>query len=221
MRRKMLGVLTAVAAAISLVGVAWASGDGARDVSSSDSVAVTTASSGSAPSTNAGTAPDTTDDSVAGTSGESSSSVTIADTTGTTVDDNGGTTNTTIDDHGGTTGTTVDDHGGTTGTSVDDHGGTTGTTVDDHDDDEEETRAPAPVNSEAKSYLVGDAGSVAVQVVDGHLVLLDVSTNAGWSSEVEKADGDDVEVEFENGDSKAGFEAKLRDGQIRIEIEKD
>jgi hypothetical protein len=212
MFRKMLGTVTAVTAALMLVGVAWAAGDAARDDSSAISVAgsaVTSASTPTTDDTTSATAPDTTGNTTPDDNSSSTSTSPGSSTTDVTVDDSA--TGTTIDDHGGTTDTTIDDHGGTTGTTVD----------DDRDDDDEETRSPAPVNSEAKSYVVGDAGSVAIQIVNGQLVLLDVKVNQGWSHEIDKARADEIEVRFESGEGKAEFEAKLRDGQIRIEIERD
>ena len=206
MYRKMLGVVTAVAAALMLVGVAWAAGDAARDDSGTISVADTAATSPSTPTTDdttGATAPDTTSGTAPDDNSSSTSTSIGSSTTDVTVDDS--TTSTTIDDNDGTTGTTIDDNGGD----------------DDRDDDEVETRSPAPVNSEAKRYVVGDGGSVAVQIVNGRLVLLDVKVNEGWTHEVEKARTDEIEVKFESGNSEAEFEAKLRDGQIRIEIERD
>ncbi len=203
MYRKMLGVVTAVAAALMLVGVAWAAGDAARDDSNTISVADTAASTPSTPTT--GDTRSVTSPTTSAADDDSSSTSLGSSTTDTTVDDS--TTSTTIDDHGGTTGTTVDD-------DDDDQD-------DDRDDDEEETRAPAPVNSEAKTYVVGDGGSVAIQVVNWQLVLLDVKVNQGWTHEIEKARPDEIEVKFEKGEAEAEFEAKLRDGQIRIEIERD
>jgi hypothetical protein len=184
----MFGVFTAVAAALLLVGVAWASGDRANDDSSSGSIASSGSLAGSG--------------SVTSVSSPSVSSQA---------------TNTSLDDNSSTS-TTIDDHGGTTNTTIDDHGGTTNTTVDDHDD-EDETRSPAPVNSDPTSYQVGGAGTVTVQIVTGQLVLLDVTATTGWSFEVDKSDGRDIKIEFESGESEAEFEAKLRDGQIRIEVE--
>jgi hypothetical protein len=133
-------------------------------------------------------------------------------------------TNTSLDDNSSTS-VTFDDHGGTTNTTVDDHGGTTNTSVDDHDDEDEdeddkdETRSPAPVNSDPTSYQVGGAGTVTVQIVTGQLVLIDVTATQGWSFEVDESGGRDIKIEFESGESEAEFEAKLRDGQIRIEVE--
>jgi hypothetical protein len=129
---------------------------------------------------------------------------------------NGSSTSSIVDNS--STSTTIDDHGGSTNTTIDDHGGTTNSTVDDHDD-KDEVRAPAPVNSDPTSYNVGGAGTVTVQIVTGQLVLLDVTATNGWSFEVDKSDGRDVRIEFQSGELEAEFEAKLRDGQIRIEVE--
>ncbi|HEY6635879.1 MAG TPA: hypothetical protein VI141_09750, partial [Acidimicrobiia bacterium] len=104
-KRTLLGVFTAVAAAMLLVGVAWASDDQSGDDSSPSSVV--------------------------GTPTGDSTPITVADTVnGTPAEDNPGTTNTTVDDHGGTTGNTGDDHGGDRSGSDDsgdddgdDHGG--------------------------------------------------------------------------------------------------
>jgi hypothetical protein len=101
MQRKLLGMFTAIAAALLLVGVAWASGDQARDDSSSGTVAGTPGS-------------------------DDMTSVTVADTvTSVTSDDNSGTTNTTLDDDDGTTNTTLDDDDSTTTTTLDDDDSTT------------------------------------------------------------------------------------------------
>jgi hypothetical protein len=140
-----------------------------------------------------------------------------SEVTNTSLDDNSS-TSATFDDNGRTTNTTIDDHGGTTNTTIDDHGGTTNTTIDDHDD-EDESRSPAPVNSNPTSYQVGGAGTVTVQIVAGQLVLLDVTATQGWTVEVDKSGGRDIKIEFESGESEAEFEAKLRDGQIRVEVE--
>jgi hypothetical protein len=57
--------------------------------------------------------------------------------------------------------------------------------------------------------------------VSGKLVLVDARATSGWSLEVDKDDGRDIRVEFENGDSDARFEAKIRDGAVRVEIRRD
>lgn len=191
MYRKMIGVFTAVAAALLLVGVAWASGDDSRDASSS---------------------------SIAGSaSSEASSSVSVSsDVTSTSLDDNAS-TSTSIDDNSRTsislvdtssTSTTVDS---TTSTSMDD--GSTSTTQDDHE--------TVPITTDPRTYDVNGSGTVSLQVVAGQLVLLEVGATSGWSLEVDKADGREIKVEFESGDSDAKFEAKLDDGELRVKIERD
>jgi hypothetical protein len=206
MPRKLLGVFTAVAAALLLVGVAWASGDAASDDSSS-STAASAKSDISTSATVAASVTSTSEDD------DQAPSTTVDDHDGTLEEDDE-TTGSTIDDDD-TTGSTIDDDD-TTSTSIDDHG-----TVDDDDEREEESRSVAPVDSEAKSYTVGAAGSVTAQIVAGRLVLLDVGVNTGWSFDVEVSDPDDIEVKFRNGEAEASFEAKLRDGEIRIEIEQE
>jgi hypothetical protein len=123
-KRKIVGVFTAVAAALLLVGVAWASSDAAQDDSGPSSTQVSPTSDVSS------TGPQAED--ATGTGQEDR-------LTGTSIDDNGGSTPTTIDDNGGSTPTTIDDNGGdrddrdddSTGTTIDDHGGDR----DDRDDD--------------------------------------------------------------------------------------
>lgn len=104
------------------------------------------------------------------------------------------------------TSTTV---GATTSTSV---GSTsTSTTVDD--------RSTLQVTSDPISYDVKGAGTVTIQVVAGGLVLIEASPSAGWSMEIDKADDRDVRIDFESGDSDAHFEAKIRDGELRVRSE--
>jgi hypothetical protein len=147
--RKIVGIFTAIVAALLVVGVAWASSDSARDDSGSSSTQL--------PPTSEVTSPGSQADDVTGTSLDDSEIGSSRDDKGgstpTTIDDNGGSTPTTIDDNGGSTPTTIDDHGGdrdddgsddSTGTTIDDHGGdrddsgsddSTGTTIDDHGGD--------------------------------------------------------------------------------------
>ena len=129
MKRKMVGIFTAIVAALLVVGVAWASSDSARDDSGSSSTQVSPTSEVSLPGSQ-------TDD-VTGTSVDDS-------LIGSSRDDNGGSTPTTIDDNEGSTPTTIDDHGGdrdddrdddSTGTTIDDHGGDNSGSDDSGSDD--------------------------------------------------------------------------------------
>jgi len=191
MYKKMIGVFTAVAAALLLVGVAWASGDNSR-VDNSSSIA------GSATS-------------------EASTTVSVSsDDTTTSLDDNAS-TSTGVEDNSRTsislvatscTRSTIDS---TTSTSLNDD--STSTTQDDHQ--------TVPITTDPKTYDVDGAGTVSLQVVAGQLVLLDVGATSGWSLEVDKADAREIKVEFESGDSDAKFEAKLDDGELRVKIERD
>ena len=129
MQRKVIGVFTAVVAALLLVGVAFASSDQARDESSSASATL-----------QAGTR-----ESVA------------SDATRTSLNDNGGTTGTSLNDNGGTTNTTIDDHGGddrdaTTSTSIDGNSSTS-TTVDNDSSAEQVTNDPKTYEVEGVGAL--------------------------------------------------------------------
>jgi uncharacterized protein YcnI len=77
------------------------------------------------------------------------------------------------------------------------------------------------VTTDPQTYDVGAAGTVSVQLVSGKLVLVEARAASGWRLEVDKDDGRDIRVEFENGDSDARFEAKIRDGEVRVEIRRD
>ena len=208
MFRKLIGVVTAVAAAGLLVGVAWASGDGAGTGtdSGSDSTALTARSDVSAPAPQ-GTASGGTIDR-ASPSGDTSTSSSIDDRS---VDSTvGSSTDVTIVDRSSTS-TSVDT---TTSTSRGEgSSSSTSSTIDDH--------STVPVTTDPQTYDVGAAGMVSVQLVSGKLVLVDARAASGWSLEVEKDDGRDIRVEFENGDSDARFEAKIRDGAVRVEIRRD
>jgi hypothetical protein len=104
-----------------------------------------------------------------------------------------------------------------TTTSTSQNDGTTGTTVDDND--REETRGPAPVNTAPTSYQVGTAGSITVQISNGSLILIDATAASGWTVVVERADGEEVKVEFDNGDDTAKFEARVHNGELRVRVE--
>jgi len=203
MFRKMLGTFTAVAAALLLVGVAWASGDDARDDSNSGSSAVSASadvsSSGSLATESTGTSLD-----------DNSTSTSIDDnSSSTSVDDNSSTSISLVDTSSTSTSTIIDS---TTSTSVDDNGSTS-STVDDNQN--------LPITTDPKTYDVNGAGTVSLQVVAGQLVLIDVSAASGWNLELDKADSREIKVEFESGDSDAKFEAKLDHGELRVKIERD
>ena len=210
MFRKMLGTFTAVAAALLLVGVAWASGDDARDDSSSGSSAVSAnadvSSSGSLATESTGTS---LDDNSTSTSLNDSTSTSLDDrSSSTTIDDNSSTSISLVDTSTSTS-TTIDS---TTSTSIDDNGSTS-STIDDNQ--------TVPITTDSKTYDVNGAGTVSLQVVAGQLVLIDASAASGWSMELDKADSREIKVEFESGDSDAKFEAKIHNGVLRVKIERD
>lgn len=182
MYRKMIGVFTAVAAALLLVGVAWAnSGDSSASTSLDDATSTSVASDSS-----------TTD---------------VTSSSSTSID--GGTVTTL--DGGSSSSTTVDDNSSTTTPS-----GSTSTTLDDDEDDDDEGTA---LVDGVTVYSVGLAGTVTIEVKAGQLALIAVSPNAGWTYEVEKSYWDEIEVQFEKGESEAEIEVEIEDGKLQVEIE--
>jgi hypothetical protein len=167
MARKMLGVFTAVAAAMLLVGVAWAGTDGAgEELSSREATAATIADEGV-------TVPTTADD-----------------------EDDDDTTSTSIHDD------EEDDDDTTTSTSI--H----------HDDDEDGEM----LEDQTLVYDIPGVGTLTLEIVGGRLELVSVSA-PGWDIEIERAEADRVEVEFERGSDEVEFEARIDHGKIEIEIE--
>lgn len=190
MARKMLGVFTAVAAAMLLVGVAWAGTDSAEELSSTEATAATISDEGV---TVPMTADDEDDD----------------DTTSTSVHDD-------EDDDDTTTSTTIP--GDTTTTSIhdddeDDDDTTTSTSIHHDDDDEVEV-----FEDQRVVHDIPGVGRVTVEIIDGRLELVSVSA-PGWDIEIERAQADRVEVEFERGSDEVEFEARIDHGKIEIEIE--
>lgn len=134
----------------------------------------------------------------------SSTAVTVDDSTATTIDDDR--TSTTVDD---STSTTMDDSSDddSTSTTTPDDDSTSTTTPDDSD-------ARQVVELGMRSYTVGSAGTV---VMDG-MVLVGVTTNPGWTVEIDESSTDRIKVEFENGEAEAEFELRI-DGRLEIKTE--
>lgn len=199
MFRKILSVVTAAIAGLALVGVAWASGSGVQGIASTGSQGTSTDSSLGA------STPDLSGSiSSSGTTGSSTPA-----STGAGVDSS--TTSVSLVDTSSTS-TSVPDSSTSTANE-----GTTGTSID--DDNREETRAPAPANAGPTTYEVGAGGTVTVQISGGKLILLDASAAPGWSAEVDRNDGEEIRLEFENGEDDAKFEARIHNGEMRVRVE--
>lgn len=212
--RRTLGSLAAVAAAMSLIGVAWASDDSPKaEVSTNAAVAAQSEaevdddfSTGLATRSSADI--ETTSSLDAGQPSTTSTTV-ESDTTSTTLGD--GTTSTTIEND--TTSTTVDD--GTTSTTIGE--GTTSTTIDDDHDQRDDDTGSALVGLE--TYTVAGVGTVTINFLADAMVLVDVDA-PGWEVEIKKAESARIEVEFTNGSTEAEFEARIDSGGgVSIEIE--
>ncbi|HSK90902.1 MAG TPA: hypothetical protein VK875_06290 [Euzebyales bacterium] len=73
----------------------------------------------------------------------------------------------------------------------------------------------------AGRWPVGNAGSVAFDVVDGRLVLGDVQAAEGWDAVTEEDDGDEIEVDFRRDAVRWEFEVEIDDGRLEVEIRQD
>lgn len=71
------------------------------------------------------------------------------------------------------------------------------------------------------TWPVGDAGTVTFSIADGSLVLDDVGTADGWTSDVDEQDPDEIEVDFRQGNVTWQIEIELEEGGSILEIEID
>jgi hypothetical protein len=75
------------------------------------------------------------------------------------------------------------------------------------------------VNTAPTTYQVGSSGTVTVQISAGRLVLIDATAASGWTALIDRANGEEVRVEFDNGDDTAKFEARVHNGELRFRVE--
>ncbi|MGC2240487.1 MAG: hypothetical protein WA726_06580 [Acidimicrobiia bacterium] len=192
MFRKIFAVLTALIAALLLVGTAWALGDQPGATSTTTTVEEQSTLSEASSST-------TVDDS------------TFTDVTTAEMEANEPTT-TTLDD---------DDHvedgsgQGDAGIDDDDQQGV----VDDHttttmDDDQVSLDLTIP----STTYQVDDAGVVQLEVTAGVLSVVGITAADGWTYEVKVDNDDELKVKFSDGSSEVEFEAEIEHSQIVVDI---
>jgi hypothetical protein len=61
---------------------------------------------------------------------------------------------------------------------------------------------------------------VTIDIRSGLLILLDVEVESGWTFEIDKAEFDEIRVEFESvNDAEAELRVRVRDG--RLEVRRD
>ena len=202
MARKVLGMFTAVATALLLVGVAWAETGGVVDEPSS------AATSDSTVTTDSKLGDDTTSTSI---NGDTTSTSINGDTTSTSI--NGDTTSTSI--NGDTTSTSI--NGDTTSTTID-HDEDDQDDQDDQDDEDDEDENGDVLEDQLLTYTIPGVGSVTVEILDGRLGLVDVSA-PGWVVDIEHEEDDRIEVEFRSDSDEVEFEAEIEHGNLSIEIE--
>jgi hypothetical protein len=76
------------------------------------------------------------------------------------------------------------------------------------------TVAVAPGTTQ--TFAAGDAGSVTIGSDASTLTVLSANANPGFTSEVERSTGTEVEVQFANGAVRVDFNAELEDGAVRV-----
>jgi hypothetical protein len=194
MFRKIFGLLTALVAALLLVGTAWALGDQPGDTSTTTTVEEQ--STLSQPSTTT-TADDSTFTDVTTAEMEANESTT------TTLDDDDQDGESPSDDSARIDGD--DDHQG----SGDDHHTTT--TMDDD-------QVSNDLNIPATSYQADGAGVVQLQVTSGVLSVVGITAADGWTHEVKGNNDHELRVKFSDGSTEVEFEAEIEHSQIVIHV---
>jgi hypothetical protein len=71
------------------------------------------------------------------------------------------------------------------------------------------------------TWPVGDAGTVAFDVVNGDLTLEGYEPADGWDATVDEDDGDEIEVHFTQDGLRWEFEVEIDDDQLEIELRQD
>ena len=190
--RKMVGIFTAVTAALLVVGVAWA----ANDPGDNRTLAPLDVSSASSPSVTTDTTLFDDDSSSTSTPGSSSSSSSAGSSSSTSTP--GGSSST----------SSPGSSSSSSSPSTTTPGSSTSTTV------EEEF-----VASGGGTFQVAPGISVTVDIQGGALVLVGYSA-PGWDVEIKDVRSDRIKIEFEKASAEAKFEAELDDGRLEIEIKR-
>lgn len=68
------------------------------------------------------------------------------------------------------------------------------------------------------TYMVGEAGSVTINYDGSSLRLTSADANDPWTAFSEQTSGQEIEVNFSNGNREIKFNAELEDGGIRIRV---
>lgn len=84
-----------------------------------------------------------------------------------------------------------------------------------------DVRSDFPVEPQAGTWQVGEAGTVTFDLDEGGLSLVDVSAADGWSESIDENSGEEIEVDFERGDVDYTIEIEWDGGELEIEIDQD
>lgn len=84
-----------------------------------------------------------------------------------------------------------------------------------------DVRRDFPVEPQAGTWQVGEAGTVTFALDDGALSLIDVAASDGWSASVDEDNREEIEVDFERGDVEYTIEVEWDGVELEIEIDQD
>jgi hypothetical protein len=80
------------------------------------------------------------------------------------------------------------------------------------------TGSPSPAPGGQATFAAADAGTVTLERTPTGLRVVSADAAAGWSSEIERPEGREVEVTFRSATRRVDFNAELEDGEIRVRV---
>jgi hypothetical protein len=73
---------------------------------------------------------------------------------------------------------------------------------------------------EVTTFVIGEAGTITVEVLDGRLTVVDITTNSGWSASPPRdVERDSAEVYFTSSTQKLEAEVEIRGGIAVVFVE--
>jgi hypothetical protein len=94
-----------------------------------------------------------------------------------------------------------------------------GTAVTANDDRRSVAFVPGAIADGAtQTFSAGAAGTVTINRSGLTLTVVATTVNPGWTREIERGAGPEVEVVFTNGTTRIDLEAEFEDGEVRVRI---
>lgn len=206
MTNKMLSIFTAIATGLLVLGVVWVTGNNEPALAHGEcDTAVSDDTLGDSGSTVADASLDVEVD--AGVLPNVSVSAEVA------AEDNHATTSTTVRDDGAGDDDT-DDSASSTTTTV-----PSSTSTTQASENEYHRHFLLEIDGNVETISAEDAGSVTVKVVLGHLILVDVNANAGWTYEVKESLLDEVKVRYYKSGIRVDVDVEIDHHNLIVDID--